>query len=329
LVLAGLQERFQPLTTRLFPRRVLLVLEDEEILLMALQAKAAPPRGDVLRRVPLPRGACVQGLPTQKVAIGDLIGDLLVELGLNGAELVAVLPQAAATWRVVQWPFDEWPEDPEQALRQIDPDLGLSFPLGEAYINLTPLPLPARGGQPASLLVAAPKDLVQAWIDVFAIAGFDLLRLDAAPVCDLRALEPLLDTAAATELLALLDVRGPGAQLMLVRQGVPEYSRHLSGSEAQLAAELQRCLSWWRQRDPEARSVQVLLCGTGADLDALAAALPAAGNRSVEILDPLERGWLDLSGADTGPEADAGPPLLAQGASLVRLSGLAMAEVAA
>lgn len=295
---------------------------------MALQGKANPPCGDLLRRVPLPRGACVQGLPTQKVAIGDLLGDLLVELGLNRAELVASLPQAAACWRLVQWPFDEWPEDPEQALRQINPDLRLPFPLGQAYINLTPLPAPARGGPPASLLVAAPKKLVQAWIDVFAIAGFDLLRLDAAPVCDLRALEPLLETAPATELLAFLEVRGHGSQLMLVRQGLPEYSRLLSGSEAELAAQLERCLAWWRQRDPEAGSLRVLLCGIGSDLDGLAVALACSGDRSVEILDPLERGWLDLAAADTGSEADAGPSLLAQGPSLVRLSGLAMAEVA-
>jgi len=85
---------------------------------------------------------------------------------------------------------------------------------------------------------------------------------------------------------------------------------------------LRQCLNFWRQRDPQVRSVRLLLFGSSRRLAGVAEALGREETWSLEILDPLQRGWLDLeeNAADSlGPSERDGPGLL-------RLSGLAQAE---
>ena len=55
----------------------------------------------------------MNGQPTAVEALGDLIGDLLIERGFPGARVKAVLPRAATAWRVIAWPDARWPDQPE------------------------------------------------------------------------------------------------------------------------------------------------------------------------------------------------------------------------
>ena len=321
-MLAALRERIEPLAARIFPPRILLVLDDDALTLLALPGRSFTPGVSRLRRVPLPRGACVDGLPLQKAALGDLIGDLSLEMGLQGAQVVAALPRAAAALRTVQWPFDDWPEEPDQALRQIDPDLSLPYPLSQAYLSLTPQERTDPLAPPCSLLVTAPRPLVMAWIEVFAIAELALERLEPAQVADLRAVEPLLAEAPAEALIGLLEWRPDGAELTLVRHGIPEFNRRLPAAAADLAAALRSCIQFWRQRDPQAGAVKLLLFGSGHGLAAVAEALAPEPDWELDIVDPLQRGWLPL---EQGPDDPLDPADL-DGPSLLRLSGLARAE---
>ncbi len=323
MVLAGLRERLQPLTTRLFPRQVLLLLADRAVTVMTLARDDAPLRPDLLCSVPLPAGACVDGQPLQKMALGDLIGDLLVELGLVGAEVSAALPCAGAAWRVVQWPGGLWPDDPAETLRRLDPDLGLPYPLAQAYLRLLPLPLPQD--PPASLLLAVSRQLVLGWIEVFDIAGVELLRLEAASVCDLRALTPLLAGGDPSTLTVLATPEPGENRFTLLRAGVPEYDRRLAGPPSALPEELARCVAFWRSRDPSVRSVRVLVAGTAAAALPFQAAVPPGENWRVEAVDAVEQGWIDPAGAAEAPEIPgASTP---SSASLLRLQGLALADL--
>jgi Tfp pilus assembly PilM family ATPase len=322
LVLAGIRERLEPLVARIFPPRILLALEDDTFTLLALPGQGFSGGTSRLRRVPLPRGACVDGLPLQKAALGDLIGDLSLEMGLQGAQVVASLPRAACALRVVQWPFEAWPEEPEQALRQIDPDLSLAYPLSQAYLSLSPLlgldsPLPL-----CSLLVTAPRPLVLAWIEVFAIAELHLERLQPAQAAELKAIEPLVAEAPADQLIGLLEWRTDGADLTLIRHGIPEFSRRLPVAPGDLVPALGQCLDFWRRRDPAVSRVRLLLVGSGSGLDGLADLLEGAGDWSLEIVDPLRRGWLPWEEASDDPLS----PTDLDSISLLRLSGLSRME---
>jgi len=250
-----LQDRIRPIRSQMFPSLVLLVLDDD-----ALQ-------GQVVRRgqpmpvtldVPLPPLTCRQGMPLEKEPLGDLIGDLLVRDNLLDGYLLVALPPAAVQWRVVAWPFAEMPDDPVEALRQVDPDLRLPFALREATLDLQPLP-GRSGDQARMLLAAAPTALVDAWVDVFNLAGAQLERLAPAQACQYLALLPLLADASDDELIVVLDPREGGCRLMVLRAGLPVFERVLPIGDEPLRLELERCLAFLRRRDPQARGLRLLL----------------------------------------------------------------------
>ena len=184
MVFSGLQDRLAPLKSWLFPRRVYLQLEDQAFTAMVLDGE----RVAWLERVPLPEGLCVNGQPTAVEALGDLLGDLLVERGYAGARVKAVLPRAATAWRVIEWPGAAWPESPELVVRQQQAELDLPWTLQDADLLLEPL----LGHPPRSLLVAVQREVLEAWIEVCSQAGVALDGVEALPICLWRAVNPQL-----------------------------------------------------------------------------------------------------------------------------------------
>ena len=248
------KEVLRPIRAQIFPRQVLLELHDESLRGQVLRQQRPEP---VSLEAPLPPLTIRDGMPLEKEPLGDLIGDLMVRDDLIDHFVLAALPPAAVEWRVVVWPFEDWPDDPARALRQIDPPLNLPYPLEEASVDLQPLP-----GKPGQmLLAAAPKLLVQGWIDVFALAGVQLERLAPAQSCQFCAVSSLLHDAPADLLVALVDSDPEAAacRLLLIRDGLPVFERRLTGSGEVLADDLVRCVAFYRRQDPAVRGLRLLL----------------------------------------------------------------------
>ena len=250
---ALIQERFRQVRHQLFPQRLRLQIGDHGLSVQLLARGKAPLPPPV--QVPLPAGICREGIPQNGAALGDFIGDWLLELGLVACQVEAVLPGAVCQWRVVTWPFNEQPDDPLQALRQLQIDLGESLKLERSYLGWQPLP-PGPGAQARTLLVAAPKPVVQAWQEVFAVAGVSLQRLIPAQVQQWRALQPLWGDDSKCEhwFIALGDQR---SRLWLVADGVPVADWPLpacppgASPDQAWAGALTRCQLFWRQQaDP-------------------------------------------------------------------------------
>lgn len=266
MVLAGVREAWKPLRSQWLAERVLLAVEDRALQGVGVRRGAiSTPGWDSM----LPAQALVDGLPTLVDTLGDFLGDLLLSQGLMGQPVRLALPPQSCHWRVVVWPLQEWPDDPLEALRTIDPELGLPFALADAAIDLQPMP-----GQPLrSLLVAAPRALVEAWIAVFAIAGCPLERLLPAQVCLRQALLPALEAIAPETGVLLLHPTARTCTGVLWRQGMPVYERHLPPDGPELAASLQRCLAYYQRRDPGFGLGRVWLTQPLPQQEELAAAL--------------------------------------------------------
>lgn len=285
MVLAGLQERWRPLQARLFPQQVLLEITDALILGQGLKGGRPLP---LSIEAPIPAATCRKGRPLQVPALGDFIGDLLLENGWIDAHVLAVLPRIASTWRVLEWPGGVWPEDPVTSLRLMDPDLGVRLPLDDSYLDLQPLP----GRPELGLLVAAPKAVVDGWVEVFSIAGVALDRLEPQQACVLAGLAPQLREAESDELIVLLQPEPHLCSLLLLRNGEPVYERELEPRLPGLLNALQRSLAYYRYRDPAARSLRLLLTGDLPGLEQLEQALGVPAER----LDGGAFGSLALSG---------------------------------
>ncbi|MEA5412159.1 hypothetical protein VB737_10320 [Synechococcus sp. BA-120 BA3] len=280
-----LEDRLRPIRAQLFPRQLLLELQDDSL------------KGQVLRGsgpeavsidLPLPPLTCLDGQPLEKEPLGDLIGDLLVRDGLLDAVVLASLPEGAAQWRVIDWPFEAIPDDPIAALRTIDPPLNLAFPLSEATIDLRPL----AGSTPRLLMAVAPRKLVDDWIDVFNLAGVQLERLAPAQSCRLAAVTSLLEAAPADELTVLIHPLPAGAQLLLLSRTEPVFDWPLPQDDEALVREVNRCVTFYRRRAPSIRRLRLLLSAPLPSQDSLQDAL---GVRA-EILTPEPFGSLVLQG---------------------------------
>lgn len=281
----NLQERISPLRSQLFPREVLIELSDEGLRGQLLRNDRPEP---ISLEAPLPPLTCKDGMPLEPEPLGDMIGDLLVRDRLLDTHVMAALPPVAVQFRLIAWPDDTIPDDPAASLRLLNPQLGLPFELAEACLDL----IPAAGLEARSLLAAAPRQLVNGWIEVFNYAGAQLERLAPAQSCQLAALQGVLESCLAEELVALLDVRPEGSRLLLIRDGLPRFERALEPDRRLLPAELERSLRFYRRQDPDASGLRLLQTAPLPNQDELEERLGV----TAELLDHGPFGSLVLQG---------------------------------
>jgi hypothetical protein len=280
-----LDDRLRPIRAQLFPRQLLLELQDDALMGQVLRGGGPEP---VSIDLPLPPLTCLDGQPLEKESLGDLIGDLMVRDGLLDAVVLASLPEGAVEWRVIDWPLEAIPDDPMEALRTIDPTLSFGVPLAEATIDLGPLP----GATPRMLLAVASKKLVEDWIEVFNLAGAQLERLAPPQSCRLAAVTALLQQAPDDELTLLIHPLPAGGRLLLLRRAEPVFDWSLPQADDDLVGEVKRCEAFYRRHDPSVRRLRLLLSAPLPCQDRLQDAL---GVRA-EILTPEPFGSLVLQG---------------------------------
>ena len=266
MVLAGLQNTWRPLRAQLFPKLVMVDLSEQ--LVLGQSVKQGQPLGPAWS-APIPARTCRNGVPQLVDAVGDFIGDLLLEHGGIDSQLVVSLPRQAAHWRVVEWASAQQPVVSIDELRDLNPDLRLPFALDDAYVDVQPLP----GNRSSSLVVAADRSVVEAWVEVFAIAGGTLQHLLPAQVCLMGALSDELAATPASTLVALLQPLDQQAVLTLWRQGVPEFERLLPGAMPELLPALQQSLDFYRSHHAPKAPVRLLLSESMPDLEGLEQAL--------------------------------------------------------
>ena len=211
MVLSGLQDQLAPLQRWLWPRRVYLQIEDQALTALVLEGEQVAWQ----ECVSLPAGLCVNGQPTAIEALGDFLGDLLVERGFPGARIKAVLPRAATAWRVVEWSEGAWPDDPQRLVHLQQDQLQLPWSLQDADLWLEPL----TAAQPRSLLVAVQRSVLEAWIAVCDLAGAALDGVEALPICLWRAVAPQLPLAEGVRVL--LQLEADQSWLWALDQGQP------------------------------------------------------------------------------------------------------------
>jgi Tfp pilus assembly PilM family ATPase len=147
-------------------------------------------------------------------------------------------------WRVLEWPEGKEPDDPLAELKARRPTLGWPFPLQEACFDVQPL----AGSRTCSLVAGVSRPAVEAWVDVFAIAGGTLHRLFPSQAVLMAAVNPLLERAEPGELLALVEPSTNECQVVVWRDGIPEYERTLPLSIAQMLPALRASLGFCRAR---------------------------------------------------------------------------------
>lgn len=243
---AGLQDQWRSLRAELFPQLVLLDLSDPQLLIGQRLRNDKPE--EPFWTAPVPARTCREGLPVAIDALGDFIGDLLLEHSTPGASLVVALPRQLGHWRVVSWPQGEEPVESGDDLRERQVNLGWPFSLEAGVLDVQPLdPAPGQSmGQ--ALVVGTSDEALEAWIEVFAVAGGSLRHLIPAQACLHMALQQTLAESPADGLVALLQPASRDCQLLVWRDGVPEFERTLPLAPEKLVPALAQALGFCTSR---------------------------------------------------------------------------------
>ena len=288
MVLAGLQNTWRPLRAQLFPKLVMIDLSEQ--LVIAQTVKRGKPL-EPIWTAPIPALTCRDGVPQLKDAVGDFLGDLLLEYGVMDAQLVVSLPWQSSHWRVVDWQAGQEPGDSVDDLRALNPDLGWPFSLEQAYLDVQPLP----GLSTSSLVIAAERSVVDAWVEVFAIAGCTLQHLLPSQLCMMWGIRDELAATPAGTLVVLLQPLDQQTNLIVWNQGVPEFERMLPGPMVDLIPALKQSLDFYRNLQAPQSPVRLLLAAPLEDRVSLEQAL----GLEAELVDRDGFGSLCLQGLAT------------------------------
>jgi len=298
MAFADLQDRLAALRAQLCPPLLYVQIQDQAVTAMALGGRQVL----WLERLPLPEGVCRHGVPLVPVALGDLIGDWLLERGYGGAQVKAVLPPSACSWRVLDPPPAMGSADLHSWAEGMAEQLGLVWAEGGCLEAVDVLCEPL-GEQPSKvLMVVVARALLEGWLEVFDQAGCSLAALQPACLCTWNGLVPLRQAS-------VLPLGSPGLLMVETRQTwlfelSPQhpvtqwYLPCLDGVNEWLGSLrfLMQCDDCGGpERAVPAERQELLLVGDGSQADWMEPTLTplsAASRGGVRLIDPLQMGWL-------------------------------------
>ena len=247
-------------------------------------AAVLPEPGAIPEVIPLPSGLVVDGVPLQTEALGDLLGDLVLQQGWSIRQAALVLPSAGSEWRLLRLAGGQEPQ-PEhwQHLHQTLPQVA------DAYESeLLPLPQPNEW-----LVLFQPKASLEGWIEVFAQADLELGFVELVELAQMRA----LGIGPEWPFSLLVNLRTDHTMLTLVQQGRPVFRRRSSSPQLSdpgaWCQELVALAEELRQQCGEAQPAQLLLMGAGLQQQGLADALCAAGGTDWKLAALADSAGLD------------------------------------
>ena len=97
------------------------------------------------------------------------------------------------------------------------------------------------------LVALTPRRLVEAWVEVFNIAGARLERLASAQSCQLVALQAVLGDSDPNELVLLLNTNSDQVRLMFLREGLPVFERSIPREGRSVVNEIDRSVLFYRR----------------------------------------------------------------------------------
>ena len=186
----------------------------------------------------LPPDCCREGVPLQPDVIGDLLGELLQDCDLPGAQVELLLPLQVCRWRL----FEVGSEGSVQSVETARVFLaGLDDSLEPGNLDVS-----TQQVGDDILVIGVVRHVLQAWIDVVAAADVPLRRVEWSLMSALRAVQRSIPDDWVGDLAWLIQSSGqPGSRLLLLRNGIPEVDQSVPAS-ADATALFSNTMQAWR-----------------------------------------------------------------------------------
>jgi type IV pilus assembly protein PilM len=192
-----------------------------------------------LGMAPVPNEAIVQGAFLNSGAIVDAIREALEKAKTRTRAAAAAVSGHSVIVKKVSLPQMTRAELEEQI--RWEAEQYIPFDVNE--VNLDFQILEERGeGQMDVLLVAAKKDLIDDYVQVITEAGLTPVAVDVAAFAVENAYEANYDTSAS-ETVALVNIGAQTANINVVANGAPSFTRDITAAGNQYTEEIQKALS--------------------------------------------------------------------------------------
>ena len=185
-----------------------------------------------LSRIFLPDEALDRNVPTDPLAMGQLLEDICSEKGIVSHRAAVVLPPEIAFQRLINLPRELSVEDARSFM--LDPRNGvpLPFPLAQTDFDLVPMNLhdatETDTNKRAYQLVAVPGSLVEPIVGMLNASGFDFERLELGNFSVLRCLSNELTQFKDTDFCLVCEFLPEATLVTMVGCSGPIDSERLS-----------------------------------------------------------------------------------------------------
>ncbi len=184
--------------------------------------------------IPTPPGLINSEDKMAKDRLAGKIKDLLSSSKIKTRKCVAALPEASIFTRLITVP--EVDEAKLEELIYWEARQYIPLPLAEVQLDYIPVATKENQGKSMTqlLLVAAPKNLVNRYIETSEMAGLELLALETETIATSRA---VTFATGATDPIMVLDFGSNGTDMSVITGGKMIFSQSLStGSDAMTKA---------------------------------------------------------------------------------------------
>ncbi|MCM1981283.1 type IV pilus assembly protein PilM [Lyngbya confervoides] len=195
---------------------------------------------------PMPEGAMQDGQFLDYQTIAEALRALLDENGIKGTAVASAIPVGEAVIRLIRLPaeLDDY-ELRDMVLNQ-EAALYLPFPREEADVDFQQLgtEIDEDGIERVEvLLVATPKEITNAYLEIFQLAGLDLQVLEVSSFAMIRAIRSQLLQFVSGEAIALVNIDADGTEISIVMDGVPQFNRKIPVGTQQMKSALSRAMN--------------------------------------------------------------------------------------
>lgn len=208
----------------------------------ALEIAPRPGGFELLRLgvVPLPAEAIVQGAFLNSSAIVDAIKEAIASAGIKATHAAVAVSGHSVIVKKISLPAMTR-EELEESIRW-EAEQYIPFDVNEVNLDFQILSGASAEGQMEVLLVAAKKDLIDDYTNVLTEAGLVPAVIDVAAFAVENAWEANYDVSP-DETVALVNVGAQSANITIVANGVPAFTRDVSTGGNQYTEEIQKALS--------------------------------------------------------------------------------------
>ena len=221
-------------------------LTPECVNVVQLQHQKQGPKLNAFASLPLPEGVFEDGHILNPEEIADVIREGLMEYKIKAKQVVSAVPVGEAVIRLIRLPAELDEIELRDMVLNQEAALYLPFAREEADVDFQRLgtEIDEDGIERVEvLLVATRRDVTEAYLNVFELAGLQLKVLEVSNFSLIRAIRDQLLQFLSGEAVALVNMDVDGTEISIVMDGVPQFNRKVPMGTQHLQGALSRAMN--------------------------------------------------------------------------------------